>query len=50
MYDSVTPETDKLPEPWDGKLNMLQKLCVLRAFRPDLASFPTGQGLVCKPK
>ena len=35
IYDSVTPESDPLPSPWESKLNMLQKLLVLRCLRPD---------------
>ena len=35
LYDSVSPESDPLPAPWETKLNRLQKLCVLRALRPD---------------
>jgi len=35
LYDSLAPETCKLPEPWEGKLNPLERLCVLRCIRPD---------------
>ena len=35
IYDSVTPESDPLPAPWESKLNSLQKLLVLRCLRPD---------------
>jgi len=35
LYDSVSPESDPLPAPWESKLNQLQKLLVLRCLRPD---------------
>ncbi|XP_022099330.1 dynein heavy chain 3, axonemal-like isoform X3 [Acanthaster planci] len=35
LYDSHTPHTDKIPEPWELTLNSIQKLIVLRIIRPD---------------
>jgi len=35
VYDSQVPSSEKLPAPWDSKLNKFQKLCVLRCIRPD---------------
>ena len=34
-FDGPTPQNEKLPGKWDGSLNPLQKLGVLRCFRPD---------------
>ena len=38
LYDSVQPEQDPLPSPWEGKLNAMQRLCLLlpaaRQVRP----------------
>ena len=35
VYDSASPETEPLPEPWHSALSPFQKLCVLRTLRPD---------------
>lgn len=35
FYDSATPQTEPLPEPWEDDLNKLQNLIVLRCLRPD---------------
>lgn len=35
LYDSKTPHLEILPEPFHSKLNIFQKLLVLRCFRPD---------------
>lgn len=35
MFDSQTPHTDPLPEPWNSKLNDFQKMIVLKAIRSD---------------
>ena len=35
VYDSASPETELLPEPWHSALSPFQKLCVLRTIRPD---------------
>lgn len=35
FYDSATPQTEPLPEPWEDDLNKLQHLIVLRCLRPD---------------
>lgn len=35
IYDSLTPEVEKLPGEWDDKLNAFQKLVILKALRAD---------------
>eukprot|EP00112_Aurelia_sp_Birch-Aquarium-sp1_P020988 Seg5537.1 transcript_id=Seg5537.1/GoldUCD/mRNA.D3Y31 product="Dynein heavy chain 3 axonemal" protein_id=Seg5537.1/GoldUCD/D3Y31 len=35
FYDSASPNTEKLPEPWDLKLQGLDRTVVLRCLRPD---------------
>lgn len=35
MFDSQTPHTDPIPEPWNSKLNDFQKMIVLKAIRSD---------------
>ena len=35
IFDSVRPEEEKLPEPWDSKLDRFQKMIILKAFRSD---------------
>ena len=35
VYDSATPETEDIPEPWRSDLDAFQKLLVLRTIRPD---------------
>jgi dynein heavy chain len=38
IFDSAEPHNLPLPGEWDKKLNSLQKMCVLRALRPDKVS------------
>jgi dynein heavy chain len=35
IYDSVSPETEKLPAPWDTKLDQFQKVILIRSIRLD---------------
>jgi dynein heavy chain len=35
IYDSATPESEELPEPWRSRLDSFQRLLVLRTIRPD---------------
>ncbi|XP_052779096.1 dynein axonemal heavy chain 3-like isoform X2 [Mya arenaria] len=35
LYDSPSPQTQPLPEPWESRLTKLQRLIVLRCLRPD---------------
>jgi dynein heavy chain len=35
VFDSATPEKEPYPGEWEIKLNTLQKMCILRALRPD---------------
>jgi len=35
FYDSASPQTEPLPEPWEDELNKLQHLIILRCLRPD---------------
>ncbi|OXA50010.1 Dynein heavy chain 7, axonemal [Folsomia candida] len=35
IYDSMTPQNEKLVAPWEDKLAPFQKLSVLRCLRPD---------------
>ena len=35
LFNSATAHTDPLPGPWEEKLTTLQKICVMRTFRPD---------------
>lgn len=35
FYDSKSPHTEPLPEPWNSNLSIFQKLLVLRCFRSD---------------
>lgn len=35
IYDSPTPETEKMPMPWDESLTQFQKLLFLKCLRPD---------------
>nr|XP_026694595.1 dynein heavy chain 3, axonemal isoform X2 [Ciona intestinalis] len=35
IYDSSAPHLEQFPEPWNEKLGLLEKLVVVRCFRPD---------------
>jgi len=35
LFDSVSPQDEPFPGKWQDKLDSLDKLCVLRALRPD---------------
>jgi dynein heavy chain, axonemal len=35
IYDSNTPQSEPLPEPWNTNLSLFQKLVVLRCLRSD---------------
>jgi dynein heavy chain len=35
LYDSMEPQSEKLPEPWHDKFTPLQRMMIIRAFRPD---------------
>ncbi|KAJ7385963.1 Dynein heavy chain 3, axonemal [Desmophyllum pertusum] len=35
FYDSASPQTEQLPEPWEDEFNKLQHLIILRCLRPD---------------
>ncbi|XP_067685210.1 dynein axonemal heavy chain 3-like [Haliotis asinina] len=35
VYDSTTPHTEQLPQPWGDNLSRLQELIALRCLRPD---------------
>ena len=35
LFDSSSPETAVFPNRWNKALNSLQKMCILRALRPD---------------
>ena len=35
LYDSMEPQGEKLPEPWHDTFTPLQRMMVIRAFRPD---------------
>jgi len=37
IYDSLEPDTEPLPEPWHSKLDLFQRIVVLRCMRPDKA-------------
>ncbi|XP_030856161.1 dynein heavy chain 3, axonemal-like [Strongylocentrotus purpuratus] len=47
LYDSPSPHTDKIPEPWDLSLNEMEKLIVLRIIRPD-KMVPAVQNFIIK--
>ena len=34
-YDSLEPQTAKMPDEWHSKLNQFQKMTILRCIRPD---------------
>ena len=35
IFDSPEPQNARLPDPWNEKLNHLEKILVLRVLRPD---------------
>jgi len=35
LYDSVTPEEDPLPDPWESKCDKMGRMLILRCLRPD---------------
>jgi len=35
MYDSVSPQDAKYPDPWQFELTGLSRMVVLRCIRPD---------------
>ncbi len=35
LYDSITPEEDALPAPWETKCDKMGRMLVLRCLRPD---------------
>lgn len=50
LYDSMTPDMEKLPDGWEDKLKPFQKLSVLRCLRPDkmvpaIQSFVAGMNI-----
>nr|XP_054750956.1 dynein axonemal heavy chain 3-like isoform X12 [Lytechinus pictus] len=47
LYDSPSPHTDKIPEPWELSLNDIEKLIVLRMIRPDKV-VPAVQNFIIK--
>ncbi|XP_041458176.1 dynein heavy chain 3, axonemal-like isoform X7 [Lytechinus variegatus] len=47
LYDSPSPHTDKIPEPWELSLNEIEKLIVLRMIRPDKV-VPAVQNFIIK--
>ncbi|XP_071486244.1 dynein axonemal heavy chain 3-like [Diadema antillarum] len=47
LYDSHTPHTDKIPEPWELCLNDIEKLIILRIIRPDKI-VPAVQNFIIK--
>lgn len=47
IFDSETPQNEKLPAPWDTELNDMERCCILRVLRQDklvprLADFITN--------
>jgi dynein heavy chain len=38
IFDSLTPENEKLPGGWDEKLDYFQKMIAIKAIRPDKVS------------
>lgn len=38
IFDSGAPQEEPLPGKWNDHLNPLQKICMLRALRPDMVS------------
>ena len=45
-YDLETPETEKIPEPFDKKFTSFQLLLILRLLRPDRVSLGIDQFIV----
>ena len=48
MYDSPDPQTFKIPDTWDDKLNDFQKLLILRCLRPDKMTLGVAKFIVLK--
>jgi len=46
-YENEVPENEKLPQEWKNK-NAIQKLCILRALRPDRMTYAVRNFIVQK--
>jgi dynein heavy chain len=47
-YDLEAPESAKMPNGYSDKLDMFQKLCVMRCFRPDRVTVSTQMYIIEK--